>query len=505
MSDDQQELDENEIQPDGQAEEGQGQGEETEEPEAQYELTAEDATSFSGAPAWFDRKKVIMVITGALVVIVLLGLIFSNSNSKKKQTATDAAWAANVPKDFLQRELERALANASPADRSEIDKLTADYNAGLISEEEYLRRLLELQDKATNPTTDQYGLPLVTSTGGRTPAPEAQIQYVPQQQQQQQQQTAQRQPQPQLSPLVPKVEGSLFGSQAAQGAMDPYSAFSNQAANPYADPYTAALMGQVEAANQRQAEAANSYASLLGRAGLSGLSQPDLYAAQNDQAGKNSFYNSAVSGGAIAGNFLQGNILWIGTIIPAVLETAINTDLPGNVIARVTENIYDSQTGKNILIPQGTILIARYNSSVSYQQHRVQVVWDVLIRPDGYQIELEGMNGVDPRGIAGLKAVYHENWFEYVKAAGIISLFSLINSKMVEQVAKYGSDQMAEGVITSNAEFIKEIGGNFISRALNIQPTLTIDNGEKINVMLNKNIYLPSFRNFEVKQRYVLP
>ena len=489
MSDEEKDLNENDESDDlqeGQGEEGdsqdQVQEQETEEDEGFED--AKELTEFSGAPAWFDRKKVIMVIAAALCVIVLLGLVFSTKNSKKKKTTTDAAWAANVPKDFLQRELEKALANASPADKTEIDNLTAMYNAGLITEEEYLRRLLELQKKGES-NTDQYGLPLVTSTGnGRTATtPEAPVQYVPQQQQQSSQQ---KQPQPQLSPLVPKVEGSLFSSQAGQ-AQTPQQQM--------IDPYAALMNGQ-----------ANPYAALLNQAGGLGgslLTQPDPYAQQNDQAGKNNFYNSA-SGGAVAGNFLQGNLLWIGTIIPAVLETAINTDLPGNVIARVTENIYDSHTGKSILIPQGTLLVAQYNSSVSYAQHRVQIVWDILIRPDGYQIQLEGMNAVDPRGIAGLKAVYHENWFEYVKAAGIVSLFSLINSKMVEQVAKYGSNEMAAGVITSNAEFIKDIGGNFITRALNIQPTLTVDSGEKINVMLNKNIYLPPYINFEVKQRYTL-
>jgi len=465
-----QELEESDVNDTAQ----EGQGENTEEPETTYEMTPEDATSFSGAPAWFDRKKVMLVIACSLSVIVLLGFIFSSKNSKKKEAATDTAWAANVPKDFLQRELNNSLASPSQESRPpEIDSFAAD-----------------------SPTTDQYGLPLVTSAGnGRSTVTyaEPQIQYP--QQQQQQQSTQQREPQPQLSPLVPKVEGSIFASQAApqQQAADPYAALLGQTANPYA-----ALLGD---------QGSNPYAALLGQGGLpaslAGLSQQDPYAVQNDQAGKNSFY-SAASKGTIAGNFLQGNLLWIGTIIPAVLETAINTDLPGNVIARVTENVYDSQSGKNILIPQGTILIAQYNSSVSYQQHRIQIVWDILIRPDGYQIELEGMNAVDPRGIAGLKAVYHENWFEYIKAAGIVSLFSLINSKMVEEVAKYSSNEMASGVITSNAEFIKDIGGNLISRALNIQPTLTVDSGEKINIMLNKNIYLPPFRNFEVTQRYIL-
>jgi type IV secretion system protein VirB10 len=493
MSDEEQDLnDENNV------------SEELEEQEQEIEGQYADAaelTEFSGAPAWFDRKKLITVLSVVFCIIVLLGLVFSTKNSsKKKQTAAEAAWAANVPKDFLQRELERALAGASPATRSEIDKLTADFNAGLISEEEYLRRLLEIQNEAANPTTDQYGFPLVTTTdNGRTPSVympyDAQGQYP---QQQQQQQSTQRQPQPQLSSLVPKVEGNLFSSQASQSQQvtDPYAALLNNQAS---DPYAAILSQMAASSAASSANQANLLGSLLSQAGLT---NPYAAAAQSEQDGKNNFYNAA-SGGAIGGMFLQDNLLWIGTIIPAVLETAINTDLPGNIIARVTENIYDSHTGKNILIPQGTLLVAKYNNSVSYAQHRVQVVWDILIRPDGYQVQLEGMNGVDPRGIAGLKAVYSENWFEYIKAAGIVSLFSLINSSMVEQVAKYGSDDIAAGVITSNAEFIKTVGGNFISRAMNIQPTLTVDSGEKINVMLNKNIYLPPYKNFEVNQRYI--
>jgi type IV secretion system protein VirB10 len=232
-----------------------------------------------------------------------------------------------------------------------------------------------------------------------------------------------------------------------------------------------------------------------------------LAALNNPEQGdnKSAFFNSSATGGSISGFFLQDDLLWVGTIIPAVLETAINTDLPGNVIARVTENIYDSRTGRKLLIPQGTLLMAAYNNSVSFAQHRVQIVWDILIRPDGFMIELEGMNGVDSRGMAGLKAVYHENWFEYVKAAGIIAAFSLLNGKMVEQVSKYGSDDMALGVVVSQQEFMKEISGNLIGRVTDIQPTLTIENGEKINIMLSKNILLPPIKDYRVTQKYLIP
>jgi type IV secretion system protein VirB10 len=419
--------------------------EEQVEEEPRYE-TPESVTSF---PKWFDRKKTMMTIAGIFVAIVLFALISGGGGSKKKQAASESAWAANVPKDFLQRELERSLINSAPAVQGESEAVDSS---------------------AVPETADQYGLPAVTVVP-YTPSPP---QPPPPQQ------SNERRSQPQLSSLIPRVEGSLFSSQAAFETPSPQTV----------DPYAGLPLSGFDPS------------ALAGLA--SGLGQLDPYAAQNDQAGKNNFYNAA-SNGAVTGGYLQSNLLWIGTIIPAVLETAINTDLPGNVIARVTQNIYDSHTGQDILIPQGTILIAQYNRSVSYSQRRVQVVWDVLIRPDGYQVELEGMNGVDPKGAAGLKAKYRENWFEYIKAAGIVSLFSVINSKLVEEVAKYGSDEMAAGVITSNAEFIKDLGGNLISRALNIQPTLTVDNGEKINVMLNKNIYLPPCRNFEVKQRYVLP
>jgi type IV secretion system protein VirB10 len=279
--------------------------------------------------------------------------------------------------------------------------------------------------------------------------------------------------------MVPPVEGSIFGSSAQQQQGGQYSqnAANNAGQNAYAD-----YLGSARAAPQQSS-----------------------YAAQNNQADKTSFYNaSSASGGVIAGNFLQADILWIGTIIPAVLETAINTDLPGNVIARVTQNIYDSHTGKKLLIPQGTLLIAKYNSSVSYAQRRIQIVWDLLIRPDGYQLELEGMNGVDPKGMAGLKAKYNENWFEYVKAAGIITMFTFATSKITEEAAKYATSETASAVAQGNAQFVQQMGGGVIDRAMNIQPTLTVPSGEKIIVMLNKNIYFPPMPGVPVVQKYTL-
>jgi len=199
---------------------------------------------------------------------------------------------------------------------------------------------------------------------------------------------------------------------------------------------------------------------------------------------------------------IQDNTIWIGTIIPGVLLTGINTDLPGNVLARVSENVFDSKTGQMLLIPQGSILFARYNNSISYAQKRVQIAWDTLIRPDGFQVELGGMGGVDRRGMSGQEAVYHENWFEYLKAAGIIGVFSIANAKMAEEAGKHTSDAIAGAIAQSNAEFMSQVGGAVISRVMDIQPTLTVDSGTIINIMVNRNLAIPPLPNYPVRERY---
>jgi type IV secretion system protein VirB10 len=225
----------------------------------------------------------------------------------------------------------------------------------------------------------------------------------------------------------------------------------------------------------------------------------------DNQADKQSFYDSGSGGGVAAnGRFLGANSLWIGTVIPGILETAINSDLPGNVLARVTQNVYDSQTGRSLLIPQGTVLVAKYNSSVSYAQHRVQIVWDTLIRPDGLQIDLGGMNSVDRAGMSGQEAEYHENWFEYLKAAGIVTMFSLANASMTAAAARYSSDASASAVANSNSELVNQLGGGMAGRAMNIQPTLTVENGTLVNIMLNKTLYLPPVELRPVTQKYRL-
>lgn len=195
-----------------------------------------------------------------------------------------------------------------------------------------------------------------------------------------------------------------------------------------------------------------------------------------------------------------------GTVIRATLLTGINSDLPGQVIGQVTRNVWDSIDGEYILIPQGTRLIGRYESGISFGQKRVLVAWDRLIYPNGQSIRLEGMGGYDTAGQSGYADKVNNH---YIKAFSSAILFSVVSagvSKVDSQTA------VNTGVFSTESEFKKELGkqisqlsGRYIDRALNISPTLSIRQGYVMNIMVDKDIVLPPYRNMhdQFKSRYV--
>lgn len=220
--------------------------------------------------------------------------------------------------------------------------------------------------------------------------------------------------------------------------------------------------------------------------------QKSSYESQNMQDNKLRFYEKDKSGFA-TGYYLPDDSIWIDTVIPAVLLSGINTDLPGQIKAQVTENVYDSKTGTVLLIPQGSILNAEYNSSVSYSQKRVQIAWNTLVRPDGYQVNLGNMNGVDNAGFSGVRGWVDDHLFEYLKAIGIITAFTAINGEFDNQM-KALTNQYAANLLQQNQTVINQLGSKLIDRALDVQPTIFVYSGQKVNVLVNKTITLPPFK-----------
>lgn len=215
------------------------------------------------------------------------------------------------------------------------------------------------------------------------------------------------------------------------------------------------------------------------------------YKQQNDQTGKLAFRNARSDAGG-QGEWLGLNTLWEGSILEAELKSSINTDLPGEITAIVTKNVYSSQNGKYLLIPQNSILVGSYNSEISYSQSRVQVGWYTLIRPDGYRIDLGNMNGTDSQGRAGVRGFINDHPLAYLKAIGLMTVFNIVNSEF-QNTIDTTNNEYAQNLAANSQSVIVEMGQKLIDRAMNVQPTIKIKEGTIIKVFVNSTLTLPPY------------
>ena len=182
-----------------------------------------------------------------------------------------------------------------------------------------------------------------------------------------------------------------------------------------------------------------------------------------------------------------------GTIIPAALVTGINSDLPGQVIANVTEAVYDTATGRFLLIPQGSRLIGRYDSQVSFGQRRVLLVWTRLILPDTSSISLDRLPGIDPAGYAGLEDGVDWHWDRILAGAALSTLLGV--GAELAAPDRGGSDgKVVIATRQSAQDTVNQVGQEITKRNVSIQPTLTIRPGFPMRVMVNKDLILRPYQ-----------
>lgn len=178
-----------------------------------------------------------------------------------------------------------------------------------------------------------------------------------------------------------------------------------------------------------------------------------------------------------------------GTIIPASLLTGLNSDLPGQVIAQVTEHVYDTATGDHILIPQGARLLGRYDSVVAYGQSRALMVWTRISLPDGSSIQIDNLPGTDLSGFAGLKdKVDHHSWALF-KAAALSSLLSV----STELGRDRGEDEVFQALRDGTQQTLNQAGQEIITRQLAVQPTIIVRPGWRLRVIVNKDLVLKPY------------
>jgi type IV secretion system protein VirB10 len=182
-------------------------------------------------------------------------------------------------------------------------------------------------------------------------------------------------------------------------------------------------------------------------------------------------------------------VVQAGTVIPAALITGIRSDLPGQVTAQVTENVYDSPTGSRLLIPQGARLIGQYDSQVAFGQSRMLLVWNRLIMPDGASIVLERQQGADAQGFSGLEDDVDYHWGQLFRAAALSTLLG-IGTELGS--SDDGSD-IAKAIRESAQDSVSDVGQQIVRRQLDMQPTLTIRQGFPVRVIVNRDLMLAPY------------
>ncbi len=212
-------------------------------------------------------------------------------------------------------------------------------------------------------------------------------------------------------------------------------------------------------------------------------------AAQGDQAAKRAFMAQASSQRTVSVERLTApaspNIVQAGSIIPAALITGARSDLPGQITAQVTANVYDSPTGRILLIPQGARLIGEYDSEIAAGQTRVLLAWDRLIMPDGRSIVLERQPGTDGAGFAGLQDRVNQHWGNLLKAAAVSTLLGV-----GAELGADSEDDLTRALRRGSQDTINQTGQQIVRRQLNVQPTLTIRPGHPLRVVLTRDLVL---------------
>lgn len=328
---------------------------------------------------------------------------------------------------------------------------------------------------------------------------------------------------PQLGPPMPGEVGQLQYGAQQRAAGQAYSSPSN---NPQLTAYQQALAQQELDRLKRAADARDAPSNFGGggrqsaapsgpggytpptpdqlmraaSAGMQAPGMPDPSAerdASNRQDDKRDFLkNEKADGFVLTGGLLppaSSTVVSAGTLIPALFLTGINSDLPGMITAQVSQPIYDTPTGRHVVIPQGSVLIGTYDSRVTFGQNRVLLVWQRLRFPNGSSIDLESMPGVDMSGYAGVRDKVNNHWGKVVSSVVLSSV--LAAAVATSEGDSFSSFQRSAGQAAAQGagQSINSAGQQIVQRTLNVQPTLEVRPGQRVAVMVNKDMALPPY------------
>lgn len=218
---------------------------------------------------------------------------------------------------------------------------------------------------------------------------------------------------------------------------------------------------------------------------------------QNLQSTKNAFLTQQVDSKIYSSHSLQTPIspyvVQAGTVLPGALITALNSDLPGNIIGQIKENVYDSPTGRYLLIPQGSKLLGKYSSHIAYGQSRAQIIWSRLVMPNGTSIVLENLPGTDAIGQSGLTDQVDYHWDKLFLGALLTTVLDVGSNYSTGD-----ESDIATAIRESAADSSNTVGKQITKKLLNVQPTITIRPGWPLNVIVQRDMVLKPYSDSQV-------
>ncbi|QIG97661.1 TrbI/VirB10 family protein [Bradyrhizobium sp. 6(2017)] len=224
----------------------------------------------------------------------------------------------------------------------------------------------------------------------------------------------------------------------------------------------------------------------------------DEGSSQNGQDRKLAFVNASADRRTVSSDRItrpaSPYVVQAGTVIPGALITGIRSDLPGQISAQVTESVFDSPTGRLLLIPQGARLIGVYDSQVAFGQSRILLVWTRLIMPNGRSIVLERQPGADAAGYSGLEDEVDNHWGELFKAAALSTLLAVGTELGAGSDTNSNDSAIIQALRHGAGDSLNQTGQQIVRRSLNIQPTLTIRPGFPVRVIVNRDLVLELYR-----------
>ena len=202
-------------------------------------------------------------------------------------------------------------------------------------------------------------------------------------------------------------------------------------------------------------------------------------------------------------------MLRTGSVIPGVLISGVNSELPGTIIAQVSQNVYDTPTGQYLLVPQGSRLIGAYSSNVGYGQDRVFIAWQRIVFPDGRALDVGSQPGTDGGGYAGFSDQVDNHYLRTFGSAILLSAVvgGVSYSQQLAQTVPAANANLSASAYSNNglqqnlSQSLGNVFGNVIAQMiqknLNVAPTIKIRPGYRFNILVVKDFEMTPYQDFQ--------